>query len=264
MSFSIGGDHPKRTLSVSRGRDAATDAVAELVVSSMRDAIAERGRFTWVLAGGSTPEALYTRLAESRFSSRVDFGRVDFFWGDERCVPPDAPQSNYRMAQRALFDAVRPSPERVHRMRGEDDPERASAEYEGVLRAFHAASAAAGESSPTEMPRFDLVLLGMGPDGHTASIFPGSPEALEAKRWVVATRDVHGNARRLTMTLPLLNAARKVAFLVVGADKAERVQEVLGPVEPKTLLPARLVCPTQGELLWFLDAAAAARLETTA
>jgi 6-phosphogluconolactonase len=194
----------------------------------------------------------------------MDFGRVDFFWGDERCVPPDSPQSNYGMAQSALLDAVRPSPERVHRLRGEDDPERAAAEYESALRAFCAASAAAGESSHAEMPRFDLVLLGMGPDGHTASLFPGSSEAVEAKRWVVATRDVHGDARRLTMTLPLLNAARKVAFLVVGADKAERVKEVLGPSEPETPPPARLVRPTQGELLWFLDAAAAARLETTA
>ncbi len=264
MSLSIGGDQPTRTLSVSSDRDAATEAVAELVVRTMRDALARRGRFTWVLAGGSTPQALYTRLAESRFSSRVDFSRVDFFWGDERCVSPDAPESNYRMAQSALLDAVRPSPERVHRMRGEDDPERAAAEYEGALRAFGAASAACGDSSIAEMPLFDLVLLGMGSDGHTASLFPGSPEALEAKRWVVATREVHGEVRRLTMTLPLLNAARKVAFLVVGADKAERVQEVLGPVELETPLPARLVRPTQGELLWFLDAAAAARLETTA
>lgn len=230
-------------------------AAAERIVALTEQAIGARGRFTWALGGGSTPKELYALLASADYVGRVDWSRVHFFWGDERCVPPEHPESNYRMARETLLDVVRPAAERVHRMQGELEPSQAAARYQSELeRSF--------ELAPSEhFPRFDLILLGMGADGHTASLFPGSAALDEAKRWVVASRASHlPQARtvlRLTLTLPVLSAARCALFLVAGTDKAERLAEVLSGRHLGPPYPAELVRPELGAE-WLVDSAAAA------
>jgi len=210
-------------------------------------AASARGRFSLALAGGSTPRRTYQLLAEPPHREAVPWDRVEVFFGDERCVPPGDPGSNHRMAREALLGRV-PIPEgRIHRIRGEaPDPEAAAAEYEEELRA------ALGPGA-----RLDLVLLGMGSDGHVASLFPGSDALGETSRLVRAVVAPVPPPRRITLTLPALAAAAEVAFLVAGADKAERVAEVLGGLDPA--LPAARVRPAGG-VLWLLDAAAASRL----
>jgi 6-phosphogluconolactonase len=222
-------------------------------VAHARRDIAHRGRFLLALSGGSTPRPLYELLASRPFATRIDWPRVHMFWGDERCVPPDQPESNYRMAREALLDHVPLPPANVHRIRGEDKPTEAAAAYAESLGAFFGSR----DSSPTES--FDLVLLGMGADGHTASLFPGSAAAKESRRWVVATPGPEPGSWRVSLTPVLLNASENVTFLVTGADKAERLKDVLEGGQPD-LLPAQLIRPTHGALHWMIDAAAAARL----
>jgi len=230
------------------------EAAAERIADAARQAIASTGRFTWVLSGGSTPRRPYTVLASARFAERVDWSHVHFFWGDERCVPPDDAESNYRMARETLLDAVRPPPENVHRILGEAEPSRAAASYEQVLRElFHARE----DSSP---PRFDLVLLGMGADGHTASLFPGTAPLFEKTRWVMANHVEELASWRVTLTQVIINAAAQIVFLVVGADKADRLKQELQGKPDVEALPAQLIQPTRGELIWLVDADAAARL----
>ena len=226
------------------------DAVARHIVACAADAISSRGRFTLALAGGSTPRAAYLLLASDdwRLATRdfrlptPDWQLVHILWGDERCVPPDDPQSNYRMAKEALLDHVPIPPEQVHRIRGEEEPQKAAAEYESILRSV--------------TPYLDLVLLGLGEDGHTASLFPGQPSVDETERWVLAVPAPDGKLWRVTLTPPILNAARNVTFIVSGASKAERLQQVLqGPFTPD-LLPAQAIRPIQGRLTWMVDQAA--------
>jgi 6-phosphogluconolactonase len=210
-------------------------------------AAAARGRFAVALAGGSTPRRTYELLAGSPHRQAVPWGQVEIFFGDERCVPPDDPASNHRMAREALLDRVPIPPARIHRIRGEaPDAAAAAAEYEAVLRAALGAGA-----------RLDLVLLGMGQDGHVASLFPGSEALAETGRLVRAVLSPAPPVRRITLTLPALDAAAAALFLVAGAEKAERVAEVLSGRGPD--LPAARVRPA-GETLWLLDAAAASRL----
>jgi 6-phosphogluconolactonase len=227
--------------------DLARAARAELLRRA-RDLVAERGRFTLALAGGSTPRRLYELLAESD----LDWSRVELFFGDERCVPPDHADSNYRMAREALFDPARVPAQRVHRMRGELEPAAAAAAYEDELRAVLTPARGA-------VPAIDLVLLGLGDDGHTASLFPGTAALDERERWVVANRVPELDAWRLTMTYPLLNAASVVVFLVAGAAKRAAVERVLTPDvdEGSEAPPAAHVRPASGRLIWLLDAAAA-------
>jgi 6-phosphogluconolactonase len=240
-------------------------AAAEKIITLAAEAIGARGRFAWALAGGSTPRRLYSLLSSAPYTGRVDWDRVYFFWGDERCVPPDHPDSNYGMARDAFLTAVHPPPNNLHRMPGEAEPSTGAAIYEATLRQVFARTF--GGPSPGGFPRFDLVLLGMGNDGHTASLFPGTPALGEAQRWVVSTHVEQPVPFRLTLTLPVLNAAANVLFLVAGADKAERVAEVLAPPvglvddEPSSL-PSRRVRPARGQLTWLLDAPAASRLLT--
>jgi 6-phosphogluconolactonase len=229
------------------------DATALRIATACEDAIRARGRFTFVLSGGSTPRKLFSLLASDKFVSRIEWARVEFFWGDERCVPPDHPDSNYRMARESMLDLLRVDPARVHRMRGEDPPERAAAAYESMLHEFFGM----GPAEPP--PAFDLVLLGMGPDGHTASLFPGTAALDERERWVAANRSPDGMPR-LTLTFPVLNAAANVLFLVSGADKAERVQQILERAPGADALPASRVRPSRGQLEWMIDRAAASQL----
>lgn len=224
-------------------------AEADRIVTLANETARVRGRFIVALSGGSTPRPLYELLATASYASRIDWSRVHVFWGDERCVPPDHPDSNYRMTREALLDHVPLPPESVHRIRGEDPPEQAAAAYERLLREFFGPGEAPAKS-------FDLVLLGMGRDGHTASIFPGTPATTEARRWAMAVYvEAPRPMWRITLTKVVLNAAADVTFLVAGADKAPRLREVLGPgVEPA--LPAQIVRPVRGSLHWMIDAAA--------
>jgi 6-phosphogluconolactonase len=244
---------PQPEILVSDDAAALADAAARDIADAAREAVAARGRFTIALAGGGTPRETYERLARPPLREQVPWDRTWVFFGDERGVPPDHPDSNFRMADLALLSQVPVPPAQVARIRGEaEDPEEAAAEYARRL-------AETFESKRGELPRFDLVLLGMGVDGHTASLFPGSPVLKEVFRPVAA---VHAAAaaipQRFTFTYPLLNAAARVMFLVAGPEKAKVVKATLG--DPGSGLPAALVRPTDGRLTWRLDRAAAALL----
>jgi 6-phosphogluconolactonase len=243
------------TVSVFPDRSALMQAAAESVTQLAERYIQKRGRFDWALAGGKTPEALYRLLAGPPLATRIDWTRVHFFWSDERCVPPDHADSNYRMARESLLDRVAPPRANVHRLRGELPPPLAASRYEQELSAL----ASAASTSPADPPRLDLILLGMGADGHTASLFPGSAALTESKRWVVATSIAGRDAARLTFTLPLLNAAANVLFLVAGSDKARALAQVSTPEDPERL-PAHRVQPVSGELTWLVDSEAAVLL----
>jgi 6-phosphogluconolactonase len=232
--------------------EAVSRAAADEFVRCAGEAVAARGRFAVALSGGSTPRRLYQLLAGPPWRDRVEWDRVEVFWGDERCVPPDHPDSNYRMAREALLSHVPVPAGQVHRLEADrpDHDDATRAYQETLARAF---------GSAAEPPRFDLVLLGMGPDGHTASLFPQTAALGQTARWVVANFVPKFDADRLTLTYPVLNRAREVLFLVCGADKADVLREVLeGPADPRRL-PSQAVRP-EGALLWFVDRAAAARL----
>ena len=232
-------------------------AAAEEVVRAATDAIAQRGRFTIALSGGSTPKNLYTLIAANA-SVNLPWDQMFFFWGDERHVPPDDPDSNYRMAKEALLSKVPIPPANIFPVPTENPDAAQVAEiYEQTLREFFAVV-------PGEFPRFDLILLGMGPDGHTASLFPETAALQEKSRLVVANWVEKLGASRITFTLPLLNSARCVAFLVSGTDKAAVLHEVLEGDAPAEKYPSRLVQPREGKLIWFVDRAAASALSTAA
>ena len=237
--------------------EALADAVARHIVASAEESITTTGRFTLALAGGSTPRDAYVRLASDAFAHRVEWGSVHVLWGDERCVPPDDPQSNYRMAKDALLNRVPIPAHQIHRIRGEDDPHKAAAEYERELRALLRSE---GTASPA-LAGLDLALLGLGEDGHTASLFPGQAAVHEASRWVMPVYLPEVVMWRITLTPAVLNAARDVTFVVSGASKAARIQQVLqGPFTPD-LLPAQAIRPLQGRLTWMVDEAASGRLQ---
>jgi len=220
-------------------------AAADRVVALASAAIVERGRFTVALAGGSTPEPAYALLGEQPLAQEVDWARVEVYWGDERCVPPDHPDSNYRMARRALLGRVPIPGENIHRIHGELPPREAAAAYRLEL-----------QDNLGVDGRFDLVLLGMGPDGHTASLFPGTDALNEGEHSVVAVYVEKLDAWRVTLTLPVINAAHQVVFLVSGEAKAD----VLARVHAGEPLPAAMVHPVDGQLTWLVDRDAASRL----
>lgn len=229
-------------------------AAADQFVSVAASAIKARGRFAVALAGGSTPRPIYELLAQPSYASRLDWSRVHLFWGDERCVPPDDPRSNYAMVRRALLDRIAIPSDNIHRMRGEDEPHHAALAYERDLRAFFRTA---------QLPCLDLVWLGLGENGHTASLFPGTAALREQMRLVVAQYVEVVSMWRLSLTVPVINAAANVTFLVDGAAKAEILARVLtGRYEPE-VLPAQLVQPTSGKLSWMVDAAASAQLPPT-
>ncbi|HWE94715.1 MAG TPA: 6-phosphogluconolactonase [Tepidisphaeraceae bacterium] len=218
---------------------------ADRITDAARRAVAEKGRFSIALSGGRTPEGLYQLLASEPYRSAIDWGKVEVYFGDERCVPPDSDQSNYRMANAALLSKVPIPAENVHRIRGEIDPNTAAIEYGQLLKQKF------GDGG------LDLTLLGMGDDGHTASLFPGTAALKETHHRAVANHVEKLNAWRVTMSAPFLNRSREVMFLISGADKAKRVVEVLeGPREPERL-PIQLIEPTEGKVVWLLDAPAA-------
>lgn len=230
--------------------EAWVEGVTAQIVGRLRAALAARRRATLLLAGGSTPEPIYRRLAQAE---RVDWANVHFFWGDERCVPPDDPESNFGMARDTLLAplGIAPDAPNVHRFPTEDEPHASAAMYDQNLRLFF-------KLAPGELPRFDLALLGMGEDGHTASLFPESPALEEGKRLAMANDVPSLETTRLTVTFPLLNAARCLFLLVRGTGKAPVVAELLA--DPAAPYPVARLRPTEGDLLWLLDAGAASRL----
>ena len=222
------------------------EMLAARLALTARQAIDERGSFSLALSGGSTPKALYQELATAKWRDQIDWSRCDIVFGDDRAVAPDDALSNYRMAREALLDHI---DARVHRIQTEaPDLEKAASDYEQTLR---------------ELGRLDIVLLGLGDDGHTASLFPGSPQLDVTDRWVTATpvASLEPHVRRVTLTFEAINAARHAWFLVTGAGKSERAREVLRGPKDIARLPAQGVALHSGETIWFMDAAAAAGLD---
>ena len=221
------------------------------------DAITCTGRMTVALAGGSTPKALYTLLASEPYRSKVEWQKVHIFWGDERHVSPDHQDSNYRMAHESLLSQISVVPEQIHRMRGElPNASDAAHAYEETIRKVFSLSS-------EEVPVFDLILLGMGPDGHTASLFPGTDAVHESSRWVTAPWVEKFQTHRVTLTPVVLNQARYIMFMVSGGDKADALHAVLeGPLQADQY-PSQVINPVSGELLWLVDEEAAGLLQKT-
>jgi 6-phosphogluconolactonase len=235
--------------------EAVCRAAAKEFVHLAGVAIAVRGYLTVVLAGGSTPRRMYQLLAQAPFRPQIDWTKVLFFWGDERAVPPEHPDSNYHMARESFLRTLHIPDGHVHRMPAErTDHGAAARDYQDEI------AVACGAAAQGQPPAFDLVLLGLGADGHTASLFPYTDVLQETGRWVVVHHVPQLAAYRMTLTPIILNRAACVIFLVAGSDKARTVASVLeGPDDPRGL-PAQLIRPSSGQLLWFLDNAAASRL----
>ncbi len=236
--------------------DALSAAAAAELAALAAEAVAARGVFHVALSGGSTPKKLFQLLA-AKGPRALPWDKIQLWWGDERTVPPDHVDSNYRMTREALIEPLQLEPGRVHRIAGEDpDPASAAAAYAAEL------TAALGPGLV-----FDLVYLGLGPDGHTASLFPLTPALAETRATVVANQLTAANGPgavvRITLTAPAINAARHVRFLVAGADKAAPLYQVLEGARDPARYPSQLIAPSPGDLAWLLDTAAAARLGVT-
>ena len=233
-----------------------SEAAADEFCRIACQAIAESRRAVITLSGGSTPRRLYELLTTDRYRHRVAWDRVEFFWGDERAVPPDHRDSNFRMADDVLLEPLAIPSAHIHRIEGErNDLNAAALAYEReIARVF-------GVLPDGPPPAFDLVLLGIGADGHTASLFPGTDVSVESTRWVVPQYAPAIAANRVTMTPRLLNAAQHVMFLVAGTEKADALAQVLEGVRDPQCLPAQMIEPTSGVLMWFVDRAAAGRLD---
>jgi 6-phosphogluconolactonase len=244
-----------REVKILADSSAIAQTAAVLFLEAAQDAVREKGSFSVALAGGSTPKALYGLLASSPLlQAKVPWSKIQFFFGDERHVPPDDPESNYRMAREAMLDKAPIDPKQVHRIRAENpNAAEAAAAYEAELReCFHLRAG--------QFPRFDLILLGMGPEGHVASLFPGTTAMNEERRLVVSNWVGKFFTDRITMTLPVLNNAARIIFMAHGAEKALALKGVLeGPYEPDQL-PSQAIRPAAGKLLWLLDPTAASKL----
>ena len=242
----------KREIIILDDANALSVRAAEEIVYIAGEAICINGQFTLCLAGGATPAETYGMMA-TRFNLSVDWKEVQFFWGDERCVPPDDEASNFGLAERTLLSKLALSPTQIHRIRGEELPAAAAAAYEEELGRFFSL----GDG---EFPRFDLVLLGLGDDGHCASLFPGSPLIFEKRRMVATVELEAPQRRRVTLTPAALNNAARIMFIVAGEKKAEAVKNVLeGPNDPSRF-PAQIIAPTDGAVTWLLDRSAASLL----
>ncbi len=226
--------------------EAASNSAAKYIVKQSVHSIQKRGLFTLVLAGGSTPRTLYSLLASPTYTHQLDWTRTHFFWGDERCVSPDDPESNYAMSKGTILSKIQIPPDNIHRMEIDaSSPDQAAKEYENKLRFFF--------NSPQKIPSFDLVLLGMGNDGHTASLFPGNPSLDEKDRLVVATEDKNASPAvpRITLTLPILNEAKDILFLISGEQKGNILKDIMDhPQEAKLKYPAARI-RAKDQLMWY-------------
>lgn len=225
---------------------------AEEIAHVAGEAICMHGEFNLCLTGGTTPERTYDLLA-TRFELSVDWKEVQFYWGDERCVPPDDSSSNYAMAKRTMLAKLKVKPDQVHRMHGEDQPDAAAREYEEELRE----RMSLGDG---EFPRFDLMLLGLGDNCHMLSLFPGIPALHEQHRLVVPVEVDDKVRHRITLTAPVMNNSARIMFIVSGENKAAAVKRVLDGTDDPERVPAHLVAPKDGVVIWMLDKAAASQL----
>jgi 6-phosphogluconolactonase len=235
--------------------DAIAKRAAQEFVQSATQAVSERGSFRVALTGGSTPKTLYSLLAnDAALRSQLPWDKMSLYFGDERSVGPDHPDSNFRMARETMLSKVPLKSEQVFRIKGEyKDTDKAAQEYEQALRGSF-------KIAEGQFPRFDLVLLGMGNDGHTASLFPGTKALHETRRLVVRNWVGKLYTNRITLTAPAINNAARVIFMVTGADKALALKGVLeGPYEPEQL-PAQMIQPSNGQLLWLVDTVAGGML----
>jgi 6-phosphogluconolactonase len=224
-------------------------AAAERIITLSDDAKSRRETFSIALSGGNTPKTLFELLATDAYSQRINWDHWEIYWGDERCVPPTDSESNFRMAAQAMLDHVPIPPENIHRMKGELDPQQAAIEYGQLLKQKF------GDGG------MNLILLGMGDDGHTASLFPHTEALKETKHRCVANFVAKMNVWRITMSAPFINRAHTIIEMVAGASKASRLEEVLqGPPRPEDY-PVQMIDPIEGEMIWLLDAAAAGMLE---
>src|SRR5690349_13184147 len=232
--------------------DILSHEAAQYIVRVAQESIVTHGRFTLALSGGNTPKKLYGLLASEPYVSQIDWNLVEIFWSDERCVPPDSPDSNYHMAQEVLLSKVPIPANQIHRTPADEaDRDAASEAYAQEMRNVFGTNG---------VPKFDLIQLGMGPEGHTASLFPHQASLHEQQRLVMPVSVPKPPPARLTFTPPLLNAATRVLFLVTGADKVDAVQAVLEGDHQPDEYPAQIVQPPRGDVTWMLDNAAAARL----
>jgi 6-phosphogluconolactonase len=250
---------PMSDLLIVTDQAALAQEAAKWVVAIAEEAVARCGRFTVVLAGGSTPKHLYGLLAADPYRTRLPWRETHVFWGDERAVPPEHPDSNFGMAKESLLSRVPIPANQVHRMQAEQvDLNTAAGEYEAeIARTF-------AVRPPDEPPAFDLILLGLGTDGHTASLFPYTQALRETTRWVAPNYIPTLKANRLTLTAPILNRTAMILFLVSGVEKAAALQVVLEWPSDLERLPAQLIRPVTGRLMWLVDQAAASRLSEKA
>jgi len=226
---------------------------AQLILKTALDSVAERGQFCIVLSGGNTPKKIFELLTEPYYKQRMPWNKCYFFWGDERCVPPDHEDSNYRMAMESFLKKLSIPSTRIFRMAGEMDPPRAAATaYQNTLRTFY--------KIDKSLPRFDLMLLGMGEDGHTASLFPGTTALNESEHWVAANFIEKLSTSRITLTLPVINNARKIVILCSGKAKAKVVRDIFRDDIDYRRYPVQRVRPNNGALIWLLNPEAASLL----
>jgi 6-phosphogluconolactonase len=241
----------ERKVQVLPDLEAISREAATLFVNASRNAMAARKKFTVAISGGSTPRRLYTLLSAAPYRDQVDWQMVHFFWADERCVPKEDEASNFKTVYDRLLSKAPVSDDHIHRIKGEEDPEKAARDYEADIEGFFGAS---------QLPVFDLVLLGMGEDGHTASLFPGSKSLEETARLAIPVylKKPYGN--RITLTLPVLNNAAQILFLVAGSSKATVLSEILRDGEKGGEFPAGRIRPIRGTVIWLIDQEAAGRV----
>ncbi len=238
-------------LHIQKDPAAISHELAEWITACIESTLSKKDRFTWVLTGGSSPKVLYDLLASPPYSSRIAWKKLHFFWGDERAVPFDDDRNNAKMTYEHLLNKVPVTASQVHIIRTDIEPDKAATEYEQVLRTYFT----------DEGQSFDLVLSGMGDDGHTLSLFPGTAVVHEKKAWVSAFYLAPQQMFRITLTAPIVNRAARVAFLAFGAAKAHALHEVLEGNYDPDLYPSQVIQPSSGELHWFTDNAGAALLE---
>ena len=239
------------TIEVLSDLEALSLHAASIFVSASKNSIAAKKRFAVAISGGSTPRRLYTLLGSDAYRHRVDWQSVHFFWVDERCVPKEDEASNFRTAFDTFLSKIALPDKNIHRIKGEEAPDKAARDYEEEIRRFF------GES---ERPGFDLIILGVGEDGHTASLFPGSKSLEETVRLAIPVYLEESRKNRITLTLPVLNNAVQILFLVTGPSKAGVLSEILGDGEERKGFPAGLIRPSHGNMIWLIDQEAARKL----
>lgn len=242
---------------IARDEAALAKKAAEILMESVRDAIAERGHASWAIGGGSTPKVIFPLLTEPYYRERIDWKNISLFWGDERCVPPDHADSNYKLAKDLLLSKVPLPASSIHRMAGEmSSPQAAAKAYENKLKTIF--------KFDRPFPKFDLIWLGMGADGHTASLFPGTSALEENEKWVVGHHVENLSSNRITLTFPVINNARRVVIITPGENKATVLRDLFHADMPKSRYPVQRVKPVNGDLIWLLDKQAAAKLPADA